>query len=190
MLRVETDDGQTETSFRVFQLGSMAFRDAHLSQGLEEYPPVAGIRMAMIIRMSTPTSGFPSPQLESFWGYPAYDHTALTIRRNGSLVGTITEADTLGIALNSIAGEAEIPLLIEVPPAMVSDPGDYDFDLRMERTGPGPLLFMARCGLCPLRTRARRRSWPTAGSGNRCRAMRRSPPTKARGSSTEVGLSR
>jgi sugar lactone lactonase YvrE len=137
-LRIETDDGETETQFRVLQVGPVSVNDAIVTQGIEEYPFVAGKRTAILLRMATPLTPPPQADLVSFWGSPVTDTTEVRVVRDGVEQIVLTEFQILGADLSGVV-EATFDLLIELPLIAVSEPGAYEFQIRLQR--PGVLEF-------------------------------------------------
>jgi len=141
-LIVETEDGPANLQpiFRVLEVGEVNVNWSQVTQGVEEYPLVCRKKTAIIVQMSTPMTGeFPNAHPVSWWGSPVADSSTVTIRRDGALVGTLTEFQIIAEVPVQDEPEAMFHLLFEVPLDFLSEHGQFEFEISLER--PGFLSF-------------------------------------------------
>jgi thrombospondin type 3 repeat protein/NHL repeat-containing protein len=136
---VETDDGPSAgAEFFVFRVGSVTVnRDrVFVTQGIAEHEMVAGKRTAIIAEVTTPLEGEPNAfEAASWWGNPATDTTRVTVRRDGTDVGTVENFRVEIFALDNVALEAVMDVIVELPLALIDAPGLYEFEVLLQRAG-------------------------------------------------------
>ena len=133
-LEVQTDEGSDAARFQVWQTAAMELADAYLTQGLVEYPLVAGKKT--IIRCQFRTLN--EPILHNFnWGSPVTDTAVCTVYREGASVG---EIDGVPVFITGTGGplgfEIGFEIHFKIPGWMVNDAGNYSLNVAINRTGP------------------------------------------------------
>ncbi len=132
-LQVETDEGLDYTWFIVYERGQVEIADAYLTQGLVEYPLVAGKKT--IIRYQMRTLNAASMGNYS-WGSPVHDSAVCHVYKDGSDVGQIpgkVEFRTMTGGFMSI--EIGFEILFEIPHWLINDQANYRFHVSLQRMG-------------------------------------------------------
>ncbi len=135
-LEAATDDGTDTCHFNVLVMGQLDLVNAHMTQGLVEYPPVAGKRTAIRYQFShlrcdvvglllmglsgLRQCGLPRPQ--------KWDRSAPHRRRS-----RVPDNDRRLLELRKL-----FRIRFEIPPWIVSDEDTYRFNVTLTRTGPFP----------------------------------------------------
>lgn len=133
-LTLRTDDGTTTANFLIWDQARVEVENAFLTQGLVEYPPVAGKRTAVIYQMRTVGAA----QLGSFcWGSPVTDSAVCRVFKDGVEVhrqSGVVEFQTMtgGFLSTQIAFE----IRFEIPYWAVNEQANYRFRVNLERSGP------------------------------------------------------
>lgn len=132
-VRVRTDDGMDSHPFSVWQRAQVQVADAYLTQGLVQYPLVAGKKT--LIRYQMRTVGATSPGSYS-WGSPVHDRAVCRIFKNGTEVHQVQgvpefQTMTGGAMSGSIAFEIHF----EIPHWVINDEANYRFRVNLQRTG-------------------------------------------------------
>ncbi|MCF6211672.1 MAG: hypothetical protein L3J88_09940 [Gammaproteobacteria bacterium] len=132
-LRVRTDNGADNRWFIVPQRAQVQVADAYLTQGLMQYPLVAGKKT--IIRYQLRTVGATSIDTYS-WGSPVHDSAVCRIFKDGSeihQVPGVPEFKTMsGGAMGS---EIAFEIHFDIPHWAINEEASYRFRVTLRRTG-------------------------------------------------------
>lgn len=132
-IRVRTDDGEDSMSFFVLKRAQVEVADAYLTQGLSQYPLVAGKRT--IIRYQMRTVGESS--LGKFsWGSPVHDSAICHVFKDGTEVGQIQgEVEYLTDSGGFMSFQPAFEIRFEIPHWIINDQANYRFRVTIQRSG-------------------------------------------------------
>lgn len=132
-LQVETDDGLDYTGFIVYERGQVDIADAYLTQGLVEYPLVAGKKTMIRYQMRT----LNATSLGNYcWGSPVHDSAVCHIFKDGSDIGQIQgQVEFRTMTGGFMTTEIAFEILFEVPPWLINEQANYRFRVSLQRTG-------------------------------------------------------
>lgn len=132
-VEVRTDDGTDSEQFSVYEIASVEIADAYLTQGLVEYPLVAGKKT--IIRYQMRTIG--ATQLHNYhWGSPITDSAVCEIFQGSSSVGQVQGEPLFITGSGGFIGTAiAFEIHFEIPYWLINSPDNYRFEVRIWRTG-------------------------------------------------------
>lgn len=132
-LRVRTDEGEDSSWFIVPARGQLEVADAYLTQGLAQYPLVAGKRT--VIRYQMRTVG--ATTLDSYsWGSPVHDRAVCRVFKDGAEVHQVQgEVEFLTMTGGFMSFEIAFEIRFEIPYWAVNEEANYRFRVTLQRTG-------------------------------------------------------
>lgn len=132
-VRVRTDDGEDSAGFVVMQRAQVEVADAYLTQGLSQYPLVAGKRT--VVRYQLRTLG--ESTMGSFsWGSPVHDSALCRVYKNGAEVGQVAgEVEYITMSGGLWSSSIAFEIRFEIPHWLINDEATYRFRVTLQRTG-------------------------------------------------------
>jgi len=132
-LEVQTDEGTDSIPFNIWHTASMELADSYMTQGLVEYPYVAGKKTVIRYQFRTLNESV----LHNFnWGSPATDSAVCTILREGSFVGEVEGISQFNTGTGGFMGtEIGFEIHFKIPCWIINEPANYRFEVSIIRTG-------------------------------------------------------
>lgn len=132
-VRVSTDEGEDSAGFVVLQRAQVEVADAYLTQGLSQYPLVAGKKT--MIRYQMRTVG--ETVMGNFsWGSPVHDSAICRVYKNGAEVGQVQgEVDYITMSGGFMGSSIAFEIRFEIPHWIINDEASYRFRVTLQRTG-------------------------------------------------------
>lgn len=132
-VRVVTAEGEHSAGFVVLQRAQLEIADAYLTQGLSQYPLVAGKRT--VIRYQLRTTG--ATTLESYsWGSPVHDSAVCRIIKDGVEMDQVQgKVEYLTMSGGFMSSEIAFEIRFEIPYWVINEEANYRFRVTLQRTG-------------------------------------------------------
>jgi hypothetical protein len=132
-VRVHTDEGEDSARFTVLQRAQVEVGDAYMTQGLSQYPLVAGKRTMIRYQMRTVGEAV----LGNFsWGSPVHDSAVCRVYKNGSEVGQVDGDVEFLTGSGGFMGSAiAFEIRFEIPSWLINDEATYRFHVTLQRSG-------------------------------------------------------
>ncbi len=132
-VRVRTDEGEDRAGFVVLQRAQVEVADAYLTQGLSQYPLVAGKKTMIRYQMRTVGEAV----MESFsWGSSVHDSALCRIFKDGAEVGQVQgEVEYLTMSGGFMGSAIAFEIRVEIPHWIINGEASYRFRVRLQRTG-------------------------------------------------------
>jgi hypothetical protein len=132
-VHVRTDEGEDSAGFVVFQRAQLEVADAYLTQGLSQYPLVAGKRT--MIRYQMRTVGEANAESYS-WGSPVHDSAVCRIFKDGAEAGQVEgEVEYLTMSGGFLSFEIAFEIRFNIPYWIINEEAAYRFHVILQRTG-------------------------------------------------------
>lgn len=132
-VRVRTDEGEHSAGFVVLQRAQVEVADAYLTQGLSQYPLVAGKKTMIRYQMRTVGEAV----MESFsWGSPVHDSAVCRIYKDGTEVGQVQgEVEYLTMSGGFMGSAIAFEIRFEITHWIINDEASYRFRVTLQRSG-------------------------------------------------------